>query len=358
MVEAKGDLSQNQDQTSEAALPQLADAYSFAAPMLLPLNQELRASEPPLKLHVTASAAMAGSLQQNLAILAPCPIFSLLGARPFMPAAAVGLSFLGRSPSCFFGLREAHPRLTAFINSRLRWLKATYEAKAKQQLASPREAIQQLWTSASENDPIAELQGMQPKLVLRSQTADQRDMATAFYRLIFGSSAADQQLIIEAAGVQPIAGQGEVAIEFHWLSSCAQHGGQANSTSFKQVFELGELWQQITALPFVLALWQRNGPAQPQLNAKLRRAAQLAETKMKIEPSAYFGEASPNTRNIQQLTQLWRQTRYLLNSDDFLGLQLLGQLLQLSRQKPDYDFYLRASRWNDELASQQGPLSS
>lgn len=350
MSSVKGDLSQNQD---EHAAPQLAEVYSYAAPILQPLNVELAAAA--IKVHIDSRAAMLPSLSQNRAFAAPCLLFSLLESKPFAttPIAPVGVSHLQGSPGCGFALRDAHPRLSQFIQTRLNWLNTTYEAKANQQLASPRDAILDLWTKACENDPSRQLQGMQPRLILRTTDPDLRDLATMFYRLIFGDKAASQLQISEAAGVQPVAGPGEVSLEFIW-----QPHSLTPSEGIKQFFELGSIWQQITALPFVMTIWQKGPMPAPGLAERLHKAAQLAETKMKIEPSAYFTGKQSSSASPKQLSALWQRTRYLLSEDDFLGLQLLGQIVQLSRRRSDHDFYLRSSKWNAKLAGQQNPLPS
>lgn len=345
MTDHNGDLSQNQDG------PVLAEAYSYASPLLGPLNHELTAAKPALKLHITSRAAMATGLSQNAALVAPTQIFSLLKAKPFRPAAPVGLAYLGSSPGCYFAVRDANPRLSAYIQARLKWLKATFEAKAKHQLTSPRDAMSWLWQRASENDPSDELKGMKPRLIPGSASSDHRDLATAFYHLLFGPKAASEQQIIEAARVQPVAGPGEVAIEFHWHDLS---GGQPAQPSV--MLELGEIWQAITNLPFVMSVWQCQEPVAAPIAQRLMQAAQLAEAKMKIDPAAYFNDGqAPIGRN---LAALWQRTRYLLGEDDFLSLQLLGQLLQLFRHRSDHDFYLRSSQWSDELASQQSPTTS
>lgn len=349
MSSVNDNLSPNQAEKGSL----LAEAYSYAAPALHPLNHELGAAQPPLKLHIDARSAMEQSLSQNLAIVAPCPIFSLLRAKPFAPAAPVGLTCLGSSPGCFFGVRAGHPRLDLFIQNRIKWLTTTYDSKAKQQLSSPRDAIQDLWQKACDNDPGADLTGMAPRLILGSADSDKRDMATMFYQLIFGQKAASQQQIIEAAKVQPVVGPGEVAIEFFWLESAA---GAAATDSYAIVYELGKIWDAITGLPFVLSLWQCHDQKSPAVANRLLQAAQLAEAKMKIDPRAYLTGVAPAAS--RQLSSLWQRTRYLMGEDDFLGLQLIGQLLQLSRQRSDHDFYLRSSRWNTELASQPNTIRS
>lgn len=344
MSEANGNLSQNQDGQDAA----LAEAYSYAAPVLQPINYELAALQPAIKLHLDDRAAMVPGISQQLATVAPCPIFSLLSPKPFSPAAPVGLAYKSGSPGCFFGLRSAHPRLNLFIQNRLKWLKATYDAKAKQQLASAREALGQLWQKAGEHDPHVDLQGMVPRLMLGSASGEARELATMFYQLLFGLKAAGQQQIIEAARVQPVAGPGEVALEFVWTE--LSPGGLSPADPYAMVFELGDLWQDITSLPFVLSLWQHGDTAAPGLGSRLVQAAQLAEAKMTIDPSSYTaGLAASGQR---QLSALWQRIRYLLTADDFLSIQLVGQMLQLYRHRPDHEFYLRSSKWPLELAGQ------
>lgn len=352
MAGDKGNLSQNQEGQQPSAA--LAEAYSFAAPVLQPLNHELAALQPPIKLHLDARTAMAAGLSQQLASVAPCPVFTLLGPKPFYPAAPVGLAYKSGSPGCFFGLRSPHPRLDLFVKNRLKWLTATYEAKAKQQLTSPREAVNHLWQKACDNDPSADLQGMIPRLMLGATSTEARELATMFYQLLFGLKAAGQQQIIEAARVQPVAGPGEVALEFIWTELSA--GGLSPADPYAAVYELGDIWQAITALPLVMSLWQHAEAQPPAFASRLVQAAQLAEAKMTIDPSAYTAGTSPSAQ--RQLSALWLRTRYLLTADDFLSVQLLGQTLQLYRHRPDHDFYLRSSKWPQELASQPAPSPS
>lgn len=350
MSEANGDLSQNQEGQKPSAA--LAEAYSYAAPVLQPLNHELAALQPPIKLHLDARAAMVPGLNQQLAAVAPCPIFALLSQKPFSPAAPVGIAYNNGSPGCFFGVRSPHPRLNLFIQNRLKWLKATYDAKAKQQRASERDALAWLWQKAGENDPHADLRGMTPRLVLSVASPDARELATMFYQLLFGLKAAAQQQIIEAAKVQPVAGPGEVALEFTWT----QASSHSPAEPFGMMFELGDVWQTVTGLPFVMTLWQHDGLTPPPLAGRLIQAAQLAEAKMTIDPSVYTASCSPAGQ--RHLSALWQRTRYLLGADDFLSIQLLGQMLQLFRHRPDHEFYLRSSKWPHQLASQPPPSPS
>ena len=100
--------------------------------------------------------------------------------------------------------------------------------------------------------------------------------------------------------------------------------------------DLASLWNQLTGLPFVFAVWQ-SAMAKPHsgFRDKLIAAADLAQARMKIEPCTYFSTPLPKDHGGQSidLAGYWRNIHYHLTKNDMRGLILFLALVCESQPK-------------------------
>jgi chorismate dehydratase len=93
-------------------------------------------------------------------------------------------------------------------------------------------------------------------------------------------------------------------------------------SQYSLVIDLGQAWWDITRLPFVFAVWQSRAPVSPALKAKIIKASELAEMRMKLEPSVYFPEIMPLDASGRQLPlgDYWKLIDYRLGFEEIRGL--------------------------------------
>lgn len=100
--------------------------------------------------------------------------------------------------------------------------------------------------------------------------------------------------------------------------------------NFPIKLDLATYWRKMTGLPFVFAAWQSAcKEPHPELNESLLAAAELAQAKMKIEPSSYFSTPLPKDQqgHTIDLAGYWSHLRYRLTSTDIQGLMLFLSLV-------------------------------
>ncbi len=109
--------------------------------------------------------------------------------------------------------------------------------------------------------------------------------------------------------------------------------------SFPFVLDLGEIWQKVTGLPFVFALWQVGPFNLPEeLRDILLDAAGLAQKRKDIDPAYYLQEINSDNPVLkigdQAIKNYWKKIRYVLDERAIRGLVLFFQMAQQCCYQP------------------------
>ena len=101
-----------------------------------------------------------------------------------------------------------------------------------------------------------------------------------------------------------------------------------NTKMYHYKLDLGEIWKKITGLPFVYSVWQAHSPLERLWRQRLLSAAELATTKMRVDPNSYLPEAGKGAENID-LINYWQGIFYQLKEKEFNGLYLFLNMYRL-----------------------------
>lgn len=106
---------------------------------------------------------------------------------------------------------------------------------------------------------------------------------------------------------------------------------------FSHIIDLGEVWFQLTGLPFVFAVWQtslKNIP--PSLHKTILSAAHQSQISMKSKPEMYSAQISnqpiDTLGNKIDLSSYWGSIQYELTPRHMLGLNLFFELAREVRK--------------------------
>jgi chorismate dehydratase len=123
----------------------------------------------------------------------------------------------------------------------------------------------------------------------------------------------------------------------------------AKRPSFRGILDFGEIWRDLTDLPFVFAVWQVNKRTiSPYWRQKMMEAAEIAQARMRVEPTHYLPERSFNDANNHpvDLAGYWKLIQYRMTPQHFKGLALFLALVRnLSPQLVDHQAVINITRW-------------
>lgn len=97
---------------------------------------------------------------------------------------------------------------------------------------------------------------------------------------------------------------------------------------YTHIIDLGSMWKEITSLPFVYAVWLTRSGDEEAIK-HIIDAAEIAEMRMRIEPSYYHDRLSEKRKSIispEQLSSYWKKIRYKLKPADIKSLTLFLNL--------------------------------
>ena len=120
--------------------------------------------------------------------------------------------------------------------------------------------------------------------------------------------------------------------------------------SFAKTIDLGQLWKDMSDLPFVFAVWQSKGLCLNGWRRKILEIGELAEKKMRITPSDYLPSLPPldETGEPISLINYWQDIKYRLGPEEFKGLLIFLCLARkLSDQTLDHDSAVKLLRWQE-----------
>lgn len=235
----------------------------------------------------------------------------------------LGIAANGPVQSVYLGVREDNG-VVETVRKRQQLLKEVFSAALQRHSSDVRKASEVVFAMASSLE--TEKLSYTPGLCLTPNSAASANLAKVLYRLWFGAGA--YELMVER-GLSRGSGGGEYACDMELLI-----GDEAlmKRPLFKHIIDLGDVWKELTALPFVFSVWQSsNGKAvSSALKSKILEAADLAQARMRIEPCVYY----PQDGNLDaqgkpvDLASYWRVIQYRFTANHFRGLALYLSLVR------------------------------
>jgi predicted solute-binding protein len=283
-------------------------------------------------------------LTQNRVIASPCSAVSLLLNPEFELALPLGVASNGAVQSVYLGLMGEAAAVSELVRTRLALVRDIVTDALEEHGEHPRRVAEMIWAELDQEPPNHQLD-LIPKLKLSSNSATGATLAKVFYRMIFGKQAYEHVMM----GAGSSNGASPASLELVIGDEALVRRGE-----FQKIFDLGQLWKLATQLPFVFAVWQRNGTELPQsLAQQIMQAAEVAEAKMHVDPSAYFPAQHPLTQDGQpiDLSSYWRSLYYRLGDKEMQSLMLFLCLSRsVLRLEKDDRVVVKMLRWQTSLS--------
>jgi chorismate dehydratase len=220
-------------------------------------------------------------LTEGVVDLAPASSIAMLHDSKLKMAIPVGIASEGPVQSVYIGLQSEHRDFYDFIQFRQQTLSPIFRDFVENLDIEP--GLQNLRRFARES--LSEVQV--PNLRLTPASAASAALTEVLLYLWCGDECAAQTM--------------SIARQAQTLGECKQTtlarpmelviGDEAlkRRHEFWQVLDLGQIWYQLTGLPFVFGLWQTADDTLPkELLDLVMRAATMSEKKMRATPEIYF----------------------------------------------------------------------
>lgn len=311
---------------------------------LLPMFREIQRLAPgQLKFLSGHPSAVSRWLMDGSVHLAPASSIALVKSRNLDMAMPLGIASEGPVLSVYLGLHRGHESFFEFVGSRQHFLRQKIlEAKALHPMDARRQASQ-IWSMVREDRaPL-----MAPDLKLTSASAASAALTRVLMNLWLGDHQAQQVMIRATSWMkdQSYSDSGYRPMELVIGDEALQRRHE-----FWKVLDLGQVWQELTHLPFVFGLWQTSHQSLPTaLKALIGEAASIAQARMQVEPQIYFPDNMPVTNDgkVVDLAAYWKVIHYKLTERHMRALLLYYALYhQISASEDDQWISERFARWN------------
>lgn len=309
---------------------------------LLPLKHELlRAWGNKLSMREGHPAVVNKMLAENQVHLAPCSSICLIKYSTHEMAMPLGISSNAAVQSVYLGLTPHSNFNREQLRERVRFVREVILQAQFRFRDKVRPMAKYIW-EMTEDLPTAPM-GKVPRLKLTANSESSAALAKIFYRLLFGKAAYEANVFkTTTAACDDGAGALELVIGDEALQ---------RREEFSKVIDLGQLWNHLTDLPFVFAVWQKGSRAiSPGWTRRLLEVAETAQAKMHVEPSAYFPTTHPLTNSNREidLGGYWKGLHYRLGNNDMSGLLLFLSLAkQVLRAEIDDANFIKMERWQE-----------
>ncbi len=242
-------------------------------------------------------------------------------------ALPLGVASDGPVQSVYVGFGHEGLSGLSIVRERLALLRDIFRRALSQHEQDLRRAAQMIYDEAALLAPVPVDQV--PALTLSAASATSVSLTKLLWRLCFGEEALQRAL---SPGLRRAAAELVIGDE-----------ALIRRPSFAQVLDLGQVWRDLSGLPFVFAVWQTSGP--PVVNG-LRRgileAAELASARMRVEPAAYLTlmDGVVEVPSSVDLASYWKVIQYRLTPTHLAGLSLWLSLVRLCMAEPPSDAVL------------------
>lgn len=298
-----------------------------------------------------------GSIQ-----MAPASSICLLKYNQLNFALPIGVASTGPVMSVYLGFPSTQRGAFDVWQERIADLRATYARVTGLRPFDPRQIARDLFAAAKDtvSPSLAAAAG---QVRLTPASAASAAMTKTLHKLLFGPDARGFDLRADATNSVDQGDSIELLIGDEALK---------RRNEFPHILDLGEVWNRVTGLPFVFAVWQLGANTDAVEAAGLRsvmtavkESAELAQAKMRVAAADYRAALldSPwgSGADAVDLTRYWRVIEYVLTPQHLRGLVLylcLARATGVVRPENDELALGRLMRWQQQTADASGEISS
>lgn len=276
-------------------------------------------------------------LHQGEITLAPCSSICLVSQIDHEVALPLGVASDGAVQSVYLGLHAEHVKLLEYICERRKVLKDLF-TEARTLFGDDSRKISSYIERKAKTFkrlPVASISSIK----FSSESATSVALAKIFLRLWFGEE-------VYKLMVNPSIG----AVRHNQRPLELLIGDEAlyRKRNFYKTLDLGSLWKEMTGFPFVYAIWQSKGSCLNGWRRKILEIGEVADNRMKIEPSVYLPDREPkdSTGRKINLAEYWRHIYYRLGPREFKGLLIYLCLSRcLNVVNTDQAVIAKIARW-------------
>lgn len=297
---------------------------------LLPLGKELaRLKHNHIEQFAGHPTQVNQWLREGKVHLAPCSSINLISDPRAEIAIPIGVSSDGPVKSVYLGLGRHHEEWFAHVQERQALLRDIVRSARAQFGLDARKISSYIWRMVAELPQIPLEKA--PRIKFSSASATSVMLSKILYRLWFGHDAYELNCI----RMQNTINTGKAPVELVIGDTAL-----VRKSSFYKTYDLGTAWKELTGLPFVFAVWQSMGGSINGLRKTIIDTAELAESKMKVEPTQYYPSTMPvdEQGKVINLDKYWGCINYRLGPDEFKGLLIflsMARDLKSNQEKDD-----------------------
>ena len=287
---------------------------------MLPLKQEI---SQKLSSHVDYKLGHPAEINQwtqsGEVLAAPCSSICLLKYPAMQMAMPLGVAASKEVQSVYIGLTKRNDSLLEFLQYRVEFCQGVIKNALFKHPNDPRTAAK--IASKIIYTKKETLRFTPPAMYFSNASETSVALSKLLWRMIFGLDVFEKPENNSTAGAHLLIG--DEALE--------------KKGAFQERLDLAVYWRKLTGLPFVFAVMQSTTPQNiaAEYTEKMLAAAELAQARMKIEPSTYF--SSPLPKDSQgytiDLASYWRNLHFRLTPNDLKGLLLFLALTSESQPK-------------------------
>lgn len=306
---------------------------------LVPFKQELlRDRNLSIDMKLGNPTSINKWLQEGEIHLAPCSSICL-NQPGFEMALPLGVASDGFVRSVYLGLQNEHLPFLELLSTRIPKIRAIFDSTQTSLDFNARNIAQRVCEALKDlpSIPLNEC----PPLKFPNSSASSVALSKILYMFWFGY---DAFKFMSARNFAPLSG-GQKPIELLIGDEALVH-----QNTFVKTIDLGQFWKDLSGLPFVFAVWQSKGLCLNGWRRKILEVGDLAEQKMRVEPTDYLPTLPPldNTGNPIPLIEYWREIKYRLGVEEFRGLLIFLCLARkLSEQPLDNETAVKLLRWQE-----------
>lgn len=262
-------------------------------------------------------------LMDGVVDLAPASSISLLKSEKLRVALPLGIASEGPVQSVYLGLHHEHEDFWYFVRRRQLALAELFRKHAVN------ESIPQLAKTLMRSAPNDAHLVKAPNLSMTPASAASAALSRVLLHLWCGRDRAFRILsqAKTTSSARLVGGQsGERSMELVIGDEALERRPE-----FWKILDLGQIWHELTRLPFVFGLWQTRNSSLPDAWGKIiSEAAAISQARMQIEPEAYFTDRMPVATDGSpiDLRSYWSVIQYKLGPRHFKSLLLYYNLYQ------------------------------
>jgi predicted solute-binding protein len=309
---------------------------------LAPLKSEILSHMSSIRFTGGSPVQINDWLLQGKVDLAPCSSVCLFKYPEFEMSVPCGVAVTGSVKSVYWGFYQEQQEFVSFIKEQTVRLK---EIVVSSQTKYPSDVRRQVKYICSQADSLPSCASEKiPVFEFTKASATSSALTKVLLNLLLGKKSYQRMLIKK--NINSVTKPAQLLI-----------GNEAllRKNEFIATIDLGELWYDLTANPFVYAVWQSKGAVLNGWRRFLIEMSSIAEKKISVSPTDYFSTIVPCDQRGKEIDLLsyWKNIRYCLQEKDFQGLILFLCLLKEVEDKfLAQDWLKKIHRWQNKCSSQ------